>query len=750
MSRSTLASVALASFLALFLVPTPARAQNTCNLAVAISCANGQCTSISANNGSNACSGTIITGFEAPNDPQAMLTGFKAGISLPECFDSTSFPGQQFAFAVCLGPGSLAPGSTFTSTVNVSGAAPNAPIFAVTGVEDEATGTILGLAYAISNSIAPTCTPSANVPSATLSGVQYTVSWTPVVDPAATYVVEESTASDFSTITATIPTSATSAQFQHSVTTATTFYYRVRAATCSGQPGANSTPVSIVVTVPVTTPRGTDVVVPLGTTSPFVIPVTVQLASSAAGNTYSATMDKPYYTVSPATGTVPQSGQLQLLITADPSTLPAGASTGTLTITTKAPGTTSTLDSTTTSLPISVSLVTPVTPGGKTLPPPNALVIPVVTHVVGSGNTPFVSDVRLTNASTSSVNYQVSYTPANSDGTQTGKITNLTVPAGQTVALNDIAKDFFGVGATSSPGDAGSGALEIRPVNSVSTATYASSRTYASTSNGTYGQFIAAIPFSQFATQLSVGLPVGGTTPTGPAPLLSLQQVAQSTKFRTNLGLVEGSGTPATGNVNIYDDSGALLKTVPFSLQPGEQKQLNHFIDQVAGIPNLNDGRIEIQVTSATGAVSAYASVLDNLTTDPLAVTPVVASSIHSTRYVIPGIAELNTGTNFHSDIRLFNGGLGDANVTLTFYPQGNGTPVAMPAFTIPKGQIKAIDNVLPTFFGVTAGGGSIVATTSGDSSIVATGRTYSLDAQGRHLRPVHPRSDSDSGHRRE
>ncbi len=127
-----------------------------------------------------------------------------------------------------------------------------------------------------------------------------------------------------------------------------------------------------------------------------------------------------------------------------------------------------------------------------------------------------------------------------------------------------------------------------------------------------------------------------------------------------------------------------------------------------------------------------------------------VASPIHSTRYVIPGIAELNTGTNFHSDIRLFNGGLGDANVTLTFYPQGNGTPVAMPAFTIPKGQIRAIDNVLPTFFGVTAGGGSIVATTSGDSSIVATGRTYSLDTQGRHLRPVHPGSDSDAGHRRE
>jgi hypothetical protein len=59
---------------------------------------------------------------------------------------------------------------------------------------------------------------------------------------------------------------------------------------------------------------------------------------------------------------------------------------------------------------------------------------------------------------------------------------------------------------------------------------------------------------------------------------------------------------------------------VPFNLQPGEQQQLNGFIN-ANGIPTLTDGRIEIEITSATGAVTAYASVLDNLTTDPLAVT---------------------------------------------------------------------------------------------------------------------------------
>jgi hypothetical protein len=369
--------------------------------------------------------------------------------------------------------------------------------------------------------------------------------------------------------------------------------------------------------------------------------------------------------------------------------------------------------------------VTPVALGGKALPPGNALIIPVVTHV-NSAAGPFQSDVRITNAGASPIDYQVTFTPTRSDGTQTGKITNITIAGGQTIALNDIAKDFFGYGATGDVNDVGFGSLEIRPINNSSTLTYASSRTFATTALGTYGQFVAAIPFAQFAGP-AVSSIFG--QPSASPTVISLQQVAESAKFRTNLGLVEGSGTPASGRIRVIDDLGTVLKEIPYSLQPGEHQQLNQFIKNIAGIPNLDDGRIEITVDSPTGAISAYASVLDNVTADPLAVQPVQASQVSAQRYIVPGMAEIVTPfSNFHSDMRIYNGGTTSAIVTPTFFPQG-GAPVTVAPISIGAGKVKAYDNVLPTLFNVTNGGGSVLLTTPDNSSLVATGRTYSYDS---------------------
>src|SRR5262249_49000411 len=252
--------------------------------------------------------------------------------------------------------------------------------------------------------------------------------------------------------------------------------------------------------------------------------------------------------VSPSSGTIGPSGTT-LTVTANPANLPPGANTGTLTV--------SPSGSTPVAKSVSVSLVTPVAPGGKTIPPPNALIIPAVAHAPGALG-PFQSDVRLTNASSASTTYQLTYTPTRTNGTQSSKMTTITVDAGQTIALNDILRDFFGVGATDAAGDAGQGSLEIRPLNSASNANYASSRTFTFNAAGTFGQFVAAIPFSQFATKASIITVPGVPPPTG-TPTLSLQQITCcSGPYRTNLGLAEGSGAAASGTIRLFDTSGAL------------------------------------------------------------------------------------------------------------------------------------------------------------------------------------------------
>lgn len=723
----------LSAFVFLLVCATPVFAQNACNLSMTLECtATGACTAVTTNNGSSVCTGEFVTGFIAQTTrAQATIGGFHNSLGLTECFDSSFLPTVPVPIVLCFGDASLHPGGSFTTSAQVSsgnGAPNSVPVEAATIVIDTLeSANIIGEAFAFNNLTTPTCTPQASVAAQVQSGVTYTVSWSPVVDPNATFTVDESTTADFSANVVSRQVSGFASDFQHSVTSPTNYYYRVRANSCGGAPGPNSPTVSIIVIpVPTVTGRTGDAVTPFGSTTPVSLKVFIPSPSGSAAPggltaqadpAFNVSTDRPYLTVNPPSGTIPPGGTT-VTVTANPSNLPVGANTGSLTITS---------NGATSSKSVSVSLVTPVSPNGKTLPPPNSLIIPVVAHGPGALG-PFQSDVRVTNAGVSSVKYQINYAPSRTDATQTGRSTTLEVGPGQTAALNDIVRDFFGIGTTDNPADQGAGALEIRPLNTSALQSFASSRTFTFNAKGTFGQFIAAIPFSQFATNAAF-VPIPGVPSIG-ASKLSLQQIAQSARFRTNFGIVEGSGTPATGNIKIYNDAGQLLKTVPYSLLPGEHQQLNTFLS-TQGIA-LDDGRIEVTVDSQTGAVTAYASVLDNTTNDPLAVTPVDTTNVSATRFVLPGMAALGGTNNFHSDVRLFNGGASAVTVTPTFYPQGpNTTPKQIASFTINAGEVKAFDDIVVSQFGLNGVGGSIVFTTPSPSSLVASGRTFTIDSSG-------------------
>jgi hypothetical protein len=707
-----------------------------CDLSMSMSCQTGvngapsSCTATTINNSASACSGSVYSLWFSQELPEnVQLAAPENSLGLGTCMSSDEF-GELVPMAIsfCLGDATIGAHQSFTSNVEISTGIAQLPLVAVTWVGSEE-GVELGSAYVFSNVDAPTCTPTISAPPVTQSGVGYTVRWTAVSDATAQFIIEESTSPDFTTNVTQTQVNGLSKDFFHdNMATTTTYYYRVRATHCGNETPAFSRVAQTVVQAdpgPVT--RGADRVVPFGSTTP--VQYRVFVPGQGAQMQFTAAMDQEYLSVAPSSGVLPTAG-IELTVTAQPNGLPAGASTGTLIVNVlpaAGSGGVVTNAGTTLNIPISISLVTPVTPGSKSLPPANALVIPVVTHVNGAAG-PFLSDVRLTNAGTTAAEYQITMTPTQTDGTQTSKITKVTVGDQQTIALNDIVKNFFGYGATQNPQDIGFGSLEIRPLNTSSLLTYAASRTYANTAIGTFGQFIAAVPFTKFATQKVSGVPIPGQAV--PSKQLSLQHVAQSSKFRTNLGIVEGAGEAASGHIRVYDILGNMLKDLPFTLLPGEHRQMNRFIDVNAGIPTLEDGRIEIVVDSPTGAVTAYASVLDNVTTDPLAVMPVDASKVSATRYVIPGMADIPAGQqNFHSDLRLFNGGTSDVAIQLAFHPgngfAGFGTPVLAEPRTIRKGEVLVLDNVLPSLFEKSGTGGSIVVTTNAPSSLVATGRTY-------------------------
>ncbi|HEY6843993.1 MAG TPA: hypothetical protein VI391_07480, partial [Thermoanaerobaculia bacterium] len=217
-----------------------------CNLGMTLNCNGANCSATTINNGSNVCSGQYIVGFVI-DDPQNRGTVTNFATTLPlsnqECFDNGSIA-FGLGLGACVGDASLNPGGSFTmnGTVNFAGADPSS-LLAVTLVLDPTSGETIAESYVINGAPpAATCTPVASVPSVTQSGNSYTVSWTAVTEPNATYTVEESTSSDFSTITNTKQTNSLSQTFTNSPGTTTRYFYRVRANVCSGAPGTNSLP----------------------------------------------------------------------------------------------------------------------------------------------------------------------------------------------------------------------------------------------------------------------------------------------------------------------------------------------------------------------------------------------------------------------------------------------------------------------------------------------------------------------------
>lgn len=561
----------------------------------------------------------------------------------------------------------------------------------------------------------------------------YTVEWTPVAG-ATRYQIDEATNAAFNGATSQTVT-ATKVSFTHAAPqSATPFFYRVRAfQDCSDAAGPYSNTVRVVIVpLPPKNQVNPSVNVPAGSTRVVVQQVFIEGIPDAGTYTYSATVDKPWLAVTPPTGLLPVDG-VTLDVTANPAELPNGTFTGTVlvTITQLGAGNVATHAAGSKAVPVSINLVTPITTGPGSSPQANSLIIPSVGHLDGV-NSQWQSDIRVTNPSSDKQRYQLIFTPQGDDGIKNVKTTTIDVAAGDTTALDDIVRNWYGIGSL---GDSANGMLEIRPLSASGkgldandttgskVTAVASSRTYNVSGNGTLGQFIPAVPFASFIAR--------NADPKLLGTVLSLQQVAQSEAFRTNVGVVEASGAPASVLLSVFDNSGLKLKDIPLELKAGEQRQLNGFL-AANGITSLADGRITATVTNGSGKVTAYASVIDNRTGDPLLVSGVPLSASSNNKYVLPGVADLNNGlASWRTDMRIFNNSTTPQAASLLFYPQNNSGDALTKAVTINPGEVRTLDNVLQSLFEATNTGGAVHITTPGDSSLVVTGRTYNQTQNG-------------------
>jgi len=522
--------------------------------------------------------------------------------------------------------------------------------------------------------------------------------------------------------------------FTDTVSADTRIYYRIRGkSACNGQFSEFSRPVSTLVQQQ--PPASVSNIVlniggntTLGVVSQDLFIPGLQTSGKmalATNATFTVTSDRDFVTITPSTGPLPPEGTT-VKVSIDTNKILIGSTQANLIIVvTEGSGKLGALGaSRTTSTSVSASKTTPVTSTPKDAnASPDSLIVLAVGHGQGASG-PFQSDVRVTNLATSPRNYQLTFTPAATDGTLNGKQTQLTINAGETKALNDIVAAWFGAGGL---GEASLGTLEVRPLSTSTTGggstnagvsrTVASSLTYFVKQDGaTFGQYIPALPLAQFLAKSS-------------SAKLSIQQIQQNPTNRTNIGLVEGSGQAATAELRLFDKNNTQIAATQVQLKPFEfqQRALTDYFG--AGV-STDDARLEVRVLSDLGKVTGYASVVENKTSDPTLVFPTMTNLVSSNKYVVPGVANLigANNSNFHTDMRVYNAGTAAVPVTMSFSGNGTASPTT---FTLQPGEVKTFNDVVKNTFGLNGTGGAIVATTQSASSLVLTARTYSIAADG-------------------
>jgi hypothetical protein len=213
-------------------------------------------------------------------------------------------------------------------------------------------------------------------------------------------------------------------------------------------------------------------------------------------------------------------------------------------------------------------------------PRPGTFAAPVINQP--GVNTSWHSDIFVSALGDSGGSFQLTYTDA-----VTGEkiVKQSGVGAHEVLAFADVVAAFFGRTGLGT-------VLAELPANLAAT-----SRTFTAANNGTFGQFI---PFG----------PVGLLN--GPRELLHIER---SSAFRTNLGAINTGNVDEVLRFTLFDAAGHALGSTDRTAGPLRVVQFS--LDAITSAPVV-DGRVEVEVIAGSGNALAWASVVDNVTGDPI------------------------------------------------------------------------------------------------------------------------------------
>ncbi len=214
----------------------------------------------------------------------------------------------------------------------------------------------------------------------------------------------------------------------------------------------------------------------------------------------------------------------------------------------------------------------------------------------GAGGSFFTTTVDIFNDGPTTVSYRVQMLPGDTDNSAAMESSLLTLEPGQTQRFDNVFGDLFG--------SAGEGIGGAAAVVSDSADLVVMSRTSNQVEEGTIG---AALPGVSNTELIQAGERV------------TLVFLTENDDFRTNLGLINGVDAKIIVRFEAFDADGNILGTSSRVLPPFGVTQINRVLRSFRPIEAAN---IQIWTDTAGGAFTAYASILDQGTSDPTMVVP--------------------------------------------------------------------------------------------------------------------------------
>lgn len=226
-----------------------------------------------------------------------------------------------------------------------------------------------------------------------------------------------------------------------------------------------------------------------------------------------------------------------------------------------------------------------------------ALLIPAAAYAHGAEGSFYETALELNNAGTEAAEYVFSWLPRGEDNTEPTMSEHFTLAAGNGVRYENVLADIFGLEPDAF------GALMIQASSSDLLAMARIANIPQEKVAGTFGQFVPAITVDDF---------------TGIGERRRLVFGTEHADMRYNVGCVNADSTVAAVDLELFAADGTLLGTERLILSPWSNDQINRIFDAYQPVT----GYVDFRSAVARGKVYCYASVLDNVTSDPMTVPP--------------------------------------------------------------------------------------------------------------------------------